>query len=195
MENLEEYKKAVYDRLWREGRWPEAEAFKKARMDELRKVKPKIRNLDEVAWKATDDRFPPYPDDWVPPPKEKVEKPPEPVPSAPLPIVNGGSVDEAWPDLPPSTDPYRDAMWAYNYAGVIVKDREGASSTIHWDRAPKPPSLGVDHWIKMRVRDFKDYRDKMAKFTSGVDGDGDLEKKERRSIQEISDLLERMQLQ
>jgi hypothetical protein len=94
-----------------------------------------------------------------------------------------------WANLPESTDPRPDVLWAYNNY-MHVEERPGANSRIYWGRMTDPPTRAAPLQIRILVSNPMKVQDLMHKAASKEETtDPEQEREERRSVQEVRKIL------
>ena len=114
-------------------------------------------------------------------------------------LANRGPEQPAdlWPNLPDSKDIVEDVMWCYNEYSNIVEEDSGGVAEVWWQAARvPPPSRGAVTQMKALALDRKSYMGStgvMSRVLLKLEGgEGEQVKAEKKSIQQIKDLLERM---
>lgn len=110
------------------------------------------------------------------------------------PMVLDFAVPESWGDLPASATFRAEVSWVHQNFQLMVRRRKGKDPVVTLDRAMvPPPSNGALDWLEYAVT----YRNSFLKdivpkaLGSGEEDGGEDVKKERKSIVEIEEVLER----
>jgi hypothetical protein len=100
-------------------------------------------------------------------------------------------IPKHWADLPDSTDPKADLVWAYNNQRHIKK-RSGKDSVIYWGRCTDPPGNGSFSKLVLADVSFTKFQEMFDKATGFIsEGDSESVKHERKSIAEIRAVLKK----
>lgn len=201
---MSESKIELTERLRREGRWSEASKFKDTVIKECRARGVKKAEAAEHAWEEMARAFPPLP--AAQPPSEPAAEVPTPEPSgSPTPAADHcGQSGPGALGFPPAAeedfdvdallqrsgdrqppDLARDTLWAYQH----LANRKAKPLD-----APSPGAWSLLQWAKQyRNRFFEQILPKaMAAYTSDDEQD---QRRERKSIDEITSILGRMEEQ
>jgi hypothetical protein len=99
-------------------------------------------------------------------------------------------IPEAWHDLPESTDPKPDMLWAWNNVIHVVKI-PGKSDKIWWGRMTTPPTRASFDFILFYDSNPTAFRQELRKYLGNQDAtDPELVTEEKRSIAEVRKVLE-----
>jgi hypothetical protein len=179
------------DRLRREGRWPEASKRKDEMVKLLRAEGMKRTEAAEEAWRRLAAEYPPLP--------HTTELEPEPDDDEELAVcvVGPNVLPSAWGDLPESASFEVEVEWVHQNRVLVVEERTGGASRLHWEHARKPaPSYGAVNLMEFAATNRKGFMDILQRVKPATDtGEEENIKRERRSLAEIRGLLERMQEQ
>jgi hypothetical protein len=95
-----------------------------------------------------------------------------------------------WANLPESTDPRGDLLWAYNNH-MHIKRRPGKESLIYWGRMTTPPTRAASAQILFYDSNPKGFQDRLDRAVGeGDTADPELRAEARRQIAEINRILE-----
>ncbi|MCE5269506.1 MAG: hypothetical protein LLG00_16640 [Planctomycetaceae bacterium] len=197
---MAESKIQLTDRLRREGRWTgDAEDRKNEMIRIFREAGLQKAEASEEAWRRLAEEYPPLP------PKPKPDPEPEPdAESDGSHTAAAASVDEgeavaisplpeAWGELPESAPFEAEVEWVHQNRVLVVEELAGKRSKLHWHRARKPaPSYGAVNLMEYAATNRKGFMDILQKVKPAAAGDEENVRRERRSIAEIEDLLEKM---
>ncbi len=199
-EEFKARKLELQKRLTREGRWKEADAFKEEVRKECRRKGMSADDSVKTAWDEMERNYPVMSE-------EEIEVSREP----PVVEVKGGVVEVVvpeksprgirvwippdWGELPATAKYEEEVEWVHqNY--ILAVERSASGDRLKLGRArSKAPSMGAVgllEWAMLnRAAFYKDVLPKVKKV--GVEGEGELVAKERRSIEEIRGIIKRME--
>ena len=207
-------------RLERDGRWAEAEPIRDQLMYHARKTL-KLSRDDARAWAygQLDEQFPPIPEpeiDSTDPDNATqsteiqegddltaVDSPPdnaaEPTPANPARPrgeqsgVNGlNELPDDWPPLPANAQLPVEIQWVQsNRLSVVRETADGTSVDLSQSLSPAP-SYAALGWLETSIRAYAKYCEIAAKATQAATDDTAVVRREKKSIQEIRDILAEM---
>jgi len=200
---MAESKIEFINRVRREKRWPEVNAFLDSTIvDETKKLKDAglKANRSKVAdesWKRTMAAFPPLrPGAKSTPSVVEVASPvsgesaegtsPGDVELSPLPA--------AWGELAETAPFDVEVEWVHQNRVLVVEERDSAKSLLHWERARKPaPSYGAVNLMEFAATNRKGFMDIVKSVKPGSGSDEENVRREKTSIEEIRKILEELE--
>jgi hypothetical protein len=182
-----ETKAALNDRWRAEGREAEVAEFR-ARIREERKKSGKRMTRDEineVAWQQAARAFPPLPPEDLPAVSQE---------SAVRGRVTGlGDIPGDWPELPENASLQSELGWCQANRLRVVEELPSGSTRVHLDRAGAPaPSLAALGWLETSIRTYSKYIDVVAKSLATQQDEQEMVRRERKSIDEMRQILDEM---
>lgn len=192
-ERPQESKIALTERLRREGRWEAATLFKDQVFEELRSAGIRGQQAKDTAWAEMARRFPPLP---VADPVEEsaaVEEE-EPVVVAAPGDEGFGLLPAHWPPLPEKAAWIDELEWAYQNGFFVIAEKATGAVVYRWERARTPaPSRGSLVLMKLLAESRQKFMDLLGKAKTSTDGtETDVEKREKRRVDEIRAMIEKL---
>jgi len=195
-ERPQESKIALTDRLRREGRWEAATLFKDAVFEELRSAGIRGQQAKDTAWAEMARRFPPLP------PAEPVVEESEADDEEELPLSGSalptdesfGMLPGDWPPLPEKAAWIDELEWAYQNGFFVIAEKATGAVVYRWERARTPaPSRGSLVLMKLLAESRQKFMDLLGKAKTSTDGtETDVEKREKRRVDEIRAMIEKL---
>jgi len=181
----------VKRRLEREGRWAEIEPVR----DDMMRLARKDRGMsktDAQSWVYSElDRLYPPPDPS--PDKLSGDGNVQPSPRDPGQIQGLSDLPEDWPGLPANASLSSEVGWVQANRLRIVAENPGGATSVDLGQALSPaPSWAALGWLETSIRSYAKYVDVAAKATAIADGEADVVRRERMSIEEVQRLLDEM---
>ena len=186
-----ESKIELTERLRREGRWAEASKRKDEMVKLLRAEGMKRTEAVEEAWRRLAVEYPPLPHTAEPEPEHGDDEAEE---KAAGRVVGPTTLPAAWGELPDSAPFEVEVEWVHQNRVLVVEERAGGASRLHWERARKPaPSYGAVNLMEFAATNRKGFMDILQRVKPATD-DGDEEniQREKKSIAEIRGILEQL---
>ena len=179
-------------RLEAEGRW--AGRIELERNDMMKAARKQgMSKSDAQAWVYAElDRL--YP----PPPSPERASGDENVRPSPLERDDGqirglGDIPETWPELPSNASLASEVGWVQANRLRIVAEQPSGSTSVDLGKALSPaPSWAALGWLETSIRSYAKYVDVAAKTTASDDGEAEVWRRERMTIEEVRALLEEM---
>jgi hypothetical protein len=101
---------------------------------------------------------------------------------------------EGWPELPANASPQAELAWVQANRLRIVDERPGRKTLVSLAKALTPaPSWSALGWLETSIRSYAKFIDVSAKVVGTTDDEGDVIKRERKSVDEIRALLREME--
>jgi len=184
---MTESKIGLHDRLRRSGQWPEAAAWKNAKIKELRAGGMSRAEAKETAWRLLAEQYPPEPD--------------------PGPAGDGaaakctatghvGPLPTTWGDLPESAPFDAEVEWVHQNMVLVIEDRGTKPPIFHWDRAQSPaPSHGAQNLMHFAATNRAGFMNMLQRIKPGMAGDDDIVRREKVRIEEIRRILQELREQ
>ena len=183
-----ESKIALTERLRREGRWAEASKLKDEAIKEAKKAGMKSNEAKDAGWDAMEKAYPPLPSTAEPEhgDDETEEK-------AAGRAVGPTTLPVAWGELSDSAPFEVEVEWVHQNRVLVVEERAGGASRLHWDRARKPaPSYGAVNLMEFAATNRKGFMDILQRVKPGENGDEENIRREKVKIREIQRILDEM---
>jgi len=190
---------SLCDRLRAEGRWDEASKFKDAALREFKAKGMKRHEASDAAWEAMEKAFPPE-EPEEPPPADAPESVHVEEATRCVSDCSAGSptIPETWGEIPESAPFDVEVDWVHQNRVLVVEERPGGPSRLHWDRARSPaPSYGAVNLMEFAATNRKGFMDLLMRVKPGAGEaeDSQIVKQERMSIGEIKRILGQFQRQ
>ena len=190
---MTESKIGLHDRLRRSGQWPEAAAWKDAKVKELRAGGMGRAEAREEAWRLLAVEYPPAP---------SAAREPDPGPAgdgAAAKCTATGRVrplPTAWGEIAESAPFEVEVEWVHQNRVLVVEDRPNKRPEFHWERAQRPaPSYGAVNLMEFAATNRKGFMDILQRMKPGMAGEEDIVRREKVRIEEIRRILEQFRKQ
>lgn len=215
MTRIVESKIELHDRLRASGEWSEAEAWKNGRIKEFRNQGMTKGDAADKAWDELREKYPkpspptqpaledqsgcsaaapPRAMEPVAPVSDDVDEPTESDNGVEreLALVGATSLPAAWGQLADSATFVAEVEWVHQNRALVVEERPSGNARLKWDRARRPaPSYGAVNLMEYAATNRKGFMDILQKVKPSDVGEDANIRRERRSIAEIEELLER----
>lgn len=189
---MSETKSELYDRLRAAGLWPEAAAWKDAKVKELRAQGMSRAAAKEEAWQRLEQQYPPAAEPAKEPAEPKPEPEDEPEDRAEV-SVSASRLPDAWGVLPDSAPFDAEVEWVHQNMVLVIEERGSKRPEFHWERAQRPaPSYGAVNVMHFAATNRKGFVDILQRMKPGMAGDEEVVRREKVKIAEIRRILEEL---
>jgi len=181
---MNELKIQLTERLRAEGRWSEANNFRETARADFRAKGMGRQEAVDAAWEAMAEAYPAL---------SAAELTAAPVSNDSGRVQGLGDIPADWPTLPDNAPLPAELGWVQAQRLRVVEERPSGAIVVHLDRAGSPaPSWAALGWLDTAIRNPAKWADLCAKEMAQQELESDMVRRERRSIEEVRQLLSEM---
>lgn len=178
---MNESKIQLTERLRAEGRWDEANNFRETARADFRAKGMGRQEAVDAAWQAMAEAYPALP---------AAEATAAPLGNDSGRVRGMRDIPADWPKLPDNAALPAELGWVQAQRLRVVEERPSGATVVHLERAGSPPpSWAALGWLDTAIHNPAKWADICAKGMAQQDLEGDMVRREKKSIEEVRRLL------